>query len=109
MTDWYEFKLFLEHAIGFSMDAMHVIAGVLVQLLAAALLRSSVARWPPWLAALAIELLNEFSDLAVERWPKPGMQLGEGAKDVLLTMALPTVLLIVARTRPRLLAPPSGS
>ena len=104
MTEWYELKQFLEHASGFSMDALHVIAGVAVQLAAAALLRSSVARWAPWLILLALELLNEAADLYVEQWPQRGMQLGEGVKDVLLTMALPTLLLLAARLRPALFA-----
>ena len=53
-----------------------------------------------WL--LAAILWNEAVDLWVERWPDPGMQYGEGAKDVLLTMALPTILIWAARWRPDL-------
>ena len=37
MTTWYEVKLLLEHATGISMDALHVLVGVLLQLLFAAL------------------------------------------------------------------------
>lgn len=57
----------------------------------------------PWLMVLALELANEWSDLYIEVWPQHAMQWGESAKDVLLAMALPTLLLIVARYRPRLL------
>jgi hypothetical protein len=37
MSVWYEVKLLIEHATGVSMDALHVLAGVLLQLSFAAL------------------------------------------------------------------------
>jgi diacylglycerol kinase len=101
--DWYQVKLFLERASGFSMDALHVIVGVLLQLAIAALFRTSVARLLPLLAVLALELVNEASDFRVEIWPQPGMQLGESAKDIILTMVLPTLIFLVARYRPKVL------
>ena len=101
--DWYQVKLFLERASGFSMDSLHVIVGVVIQLAVALVFRTSVARPWPWLAVLALELVNEASDFRVERWPQPGMQFGESAKDVILTMLLPTLILLVARYRPKLL------
>jgi len=90
------------------MDSLHVLAGVLLQLGAAAILRTDVADRRPWLLVLVLELANEANDLLVEQWPNPGMQWGEGAKDVLLTMLLPTLILLVARYRPRLLVRPGG-
>ena len=102
--DWYQLKLFVQHASGISMDALHVLAGVALQLLIAWLFRSSLARPMPLLAVLAFALLNEANDFRVEIWPDPGMQFGEAAKDVVLTMAVPTVLFLVARLRPKLLA-----
>lgn len=88
------------------MDSLHILAGVVLQLVAAALLRCSLANWRPLLAVLLLALLNEINDLWVETWPNPGMQWGEGMKDLLLTMALPILLLIIARRRPSLLAGP---
>ena len=102
--DWYRAKTFVEHAIAFSDDALHVFAGVLLQVLAAAVLRRSLASWLPWLAVALLELANEAVDLWIERWPDFAEQLGEGGKDVLLTLFLPTVLLIVARRWPRVMA-----
>lgn len=102
----YRAKALLEHSIAFHEDALHVIGGVLVQLVAAALLRRSLASWGPWLVVLALELLNEINDFAIETWPdvdRP-MQWGEGVKDVLLTLFLPTLLVVVAKRWPRLLA-----
>ena len=103
---WFDVKMYVERSIAFSDDVLHMSAGVFLQLIAAALLRTSVARWRPWLIVLALELLNEWSDFHVDNWPDLGMQLGESTKDVLLTMALPTVLVVVARKLPKLLVRP---
>jgi hypothetical protein len=97
---WYQVKLFLEHASGISMDALHILVGFVLFLLAARLLRTGVASGLPWLMLLVLELGNEAYDLHVELWPNLGGQLGEGAKDILLTMAMPTLLVVVARWRP---------
>jgi diacylglycerol kinase len=102
---WYQVKLFVEHASGISMDALHILVGFILFLLAARLLKTSVASPLPWLVLLMLELLNEAYDLHVELWPNLASQLGEGAKDILLTMALPTVLGLLARWRPVLFSP----
>jgi hypothetical protein len=102
---WFDLKMLFERSIAFDSDGLHVLAGVLVQLTAAAILRSSVARWQPWLITLTVTIANEAVDLLVEQWPNPELsaQWGESAKDVLLTLALPTLLLVIARRWPKLL------
>lgn len=102
--DWYALKLLAEHATGWPMDTLHVIGGVIAQVLVAAILRTSLADRRPWLAVLLLELANEAYDLWVERWPSLAMQLGEGLRDLVGTLLLPTLLLLIARRRPRLLA-----
>lgn len=102
LWSWHEAKLFLEHSVTFSSDALHVIASVVVLLLVGLLLRKPVTSWWPWIVVLVSTLINEFVDLWVEEWPEPGMQYGEGAKDLLLTMFLPTLLLVTSRKFPRL-------
>lgn len=101
---WYQVKLYIEHASGISMDGLHILTGFAIFLIAALALKRSVASALPWFATFVLELGNEAYDLHVELWPDPGSQLGEGAKDIILTMALPTLLLVVARWRPELLA-----
>ena len=101
---WFDLKMLIERSIGFHNDALHVLAGVVLHLLAAALLRASLARWLPFVAVALAELGNEAIDLWVERWPDPAMQWGEGLKDLLLTLALPALLLLVARRWPHLLS-----
>ena len=100
---WYQLKLFIEHASGVSMDTLHVLAGFAIFLVAALALKRSAASALPWLATLLLEIGNEAYDLTVELWPDLGSQLGEAAKDIILTMTLPTILLLVARWRPSLL------
>jgi hypothetical protein len=102
--DWYQVKLFVQHASGMSMDALHVIAGAVLLFVIAFLLRTSVARRLPLLIVFLVALINEASDFRVEIWPQLDMQAGEAAKDVILTMIVPLLILLVARYRPNLLA-----
>lgn len=104
---WYATKILAEHAFAFSNDALHVLAGVGLQLALARLMKVSIGRIMPWLGVLALELLNEWSDISFEIWSNYAMQWGESAKDVLLTMALPSILLTVSRRWPDLLGPPT--
>ena len=102
MGSWYQGKLFIEHSLSVSHDSLHVIVGVLLWVAMGLVLRCPLTSWRPWLWLLAAILWNETVDLWVERWPDPGMQYGEGAKDVLLTMGLPTILMWAARVLPDL-------
>lgn len=102
-TVWFQVKELARHSTGWPMDTLHVMGGVLLQLIVAALLRSSLASKWPWLIVLVLEVTNEAYDLWFERWPSLGMQVGEGVRDLVGTMLLPTLLWWVARKRPRLL------
>ena len=101
---WYQVKLFVSHATTLSMDALHLLVGAVIFLSLAALGRRGIARWRPWLILLALEAINEFGDLWIEQWPDPASQYGESAKDIGLTMLIPTALLLLARWRPALFA-----
>ena len=101
-SSWYDVKMVLERAGTISTDAMHVIAGVLLQLLFASVLRRPLSNWLPWLSVFTVLLFNEAVDLWAERWPSLAMQLGEGVKDLMLTMLLPTALLAAFRLLPSL-------
>ena len=102
MTSWHEGKLFIEHSVSFSHDALHILVGVLLWIAFGLLLRRPLTSWLPWLWLLAIILWNETVDLWIEQWPQPGQQYGESAKDLLLTMAVPTILMAAVRLRPDL-------
>jgi len=103
-SDWHRIKLIIEHAAGFSHDAIHVLIGGGGPLFIAFITRRTIANWLPWLVMFALILFNETVDLWVEHWPDRMMQYGDSLKDVLLTMALPTLFLITARVTPRIYA-----
>jgi len=106
MTAWHQGKLFFEHTFAIDHDALHVLVGVFAWLLIALLLRRPVTSWLPFLWCVALILWNETVDLWVEQWPDPGMQYGECAKDVILTLLLPALLMAAARLRPQLFEMP---
>ena len=101
-SSWNDVKIAIERAGAVSNDAAHVIVGVLVHLVVAALLRRPLSAWLPWLAVLATLFINEAVDLWFERWPSLAMQVGEAIKDLLLTMVLPTALMAALRLWPNL-------
>ena len=98
---WYQIKLFVEHASDVSMDALHILVGFLLFIIAATALRRGIGSFLPWAALLLLELINETYDLHVEIWPNFVSQIGEGAKDIILTMTLPTLVLLLARLKPQ--------
>jgi len=102
MFAWYKAKMFIEHAGIVTSDALHVLVGVGLWVLAAAVLRRRLTDWLPWLIVFAAVLFNEAVDLWVEQWPDAAMQYGESAKDILLTLLLPSLLMAAARERPDL-------
>ncbi|HKC04212.1 MAG TPA: hypothetical protein VKC17_13015 [Sphingomicrobium sp.] len=102
MTSWYQAKMFVEHASVVNSDGLHVLVGVLAWILVAMVARRSLSARLPWLVLFVLTLLNECVDLWIEQWPDKAMQYGESAKDILLTMTLPTVLMFAVRLRPNL-------
>lgn len=102
MTSWHQGKLFIEHAISVSHDSLHIFVGIIVWVSAGLLLRRPLTSWVPWLCVVAAILWNEAVDLVLERWSDPGWQYGETAKDLVLTVVLPTILMFAARLRPDL-------
>ena len=102
MNSWHQAKLFIEHSLAISHDSLHMLAGVLLWIVLGLLLRRPLTSTRPWLWLVAVIFWNEVVDLWIERWPDPGQQYGEGAKDLILTLAVPTIIMLVARARPDL-------
>jgi di/tricarboxylate transporter len=91
------FKLSVAGFSGLSKDALHVYAGLIVWLLAAALFRRSIATVRPLLAvlvvALGIEAFDAFDDwVDLGRW-----RYKASLYDIVNTMFWPTVLTFMAR------------
>lgn len=101
--EWVTIKQAIEQTVAFAPETLHVVVGVVIQLVAAAVFRTSIARPLPWLVVLALELSNEATDFWVEVWSNRTEQAAGGVNDVVLTMFLPTVLVFVARCYPSLL------
>ena len=101
--DWWQMKLWVEESTGLNMDALHVHAGVLAQLIFAAALRRSLRNVWPWLLVLAAAVANEWWDLTYEIWPTRDEQWDESIRDTWNTMLLPTVLLLLSRFAPSVL------
>jgi hypothetical protein len=95
-------KLFIEHATRIEHGTLHVVVGIFVWLLVALISRRSISSWIPWAALFALIMWNETVDLLIEPWPERAMQYGDGARDLLLTMLVPTVLMFAARSIPQL-------
>jgi hypothetical protein len=102
-VNWHHLKDWAAHASDLNMDALHVYAGVFLQLATALVLRRSLRSPWPWLAVLAAEFANEYYDYAYEIWPDRDIQFAEGLRDMWNTMAMPTLLLLLARYAPSLL------
>ena len=102
MSSWHQGKLFIEHSLAISHNSLHIFIGVLLWVAIGLLLRRPLTSWLPWLWVFAAILWNETVDLWIEQWPDPGQQYGEGAKDVILTMFVPTLIMFAARFRPDL-------
>lgn len=107
---WSEFKDYLTLVTDLDQDALHIYGAILLQVVAAALMRRSMASVFPWLFVLLVLILNEWADLREPGKPIEEWQVVGGLKDLWNTMALPTLLLLLARFTPRLMTgrPPEG-
>jgi hypothetical protein len=93
MNSWQICKAWLGVTTGLPDSTLHVVFGMLLLLLAAAVLRRAIWDWRPWLVVLVLELINEIYDMLN---PASGEdRLTASLHDLWLTMLLPTVLLFV--------------
>jgi hypothetical protein len=107
--DWFHFKQALSIATGLNMDALHVHAGLLCQILAALLLRRRLSSPWPWLVVAALAVANEWYDYRYEIWPDRGEQRAESVRDAWNTLLLPTLIMLLVRFVPRLFVSPGAS
>lgn len=94
---WVESKAILEQRIPFDSGWIHLVVGPVIFLAAAFVLRKPLASWWPWLIVLLLETLNEILDLTLNTWVDWTLKIGESISDLLLTMCLPTLILVAAR------------
>lgn len=102
--DWYSIKIAVVEQTDLSRDALHIFAGLAGQMLVALIIRRGLGHVVPWLAVLAAELANEYFDLNEgDVWGDRPMWPGS-LRDLLVTMAIPTLLLLLVRYAPGLFA-----
>lgn len=104
--DWHALKLWLETTSGLDMDALHVHAGILCQVVVALVLRRRLSSPWPLLVTAAVILGNEYYDYHYEIWPQREVQWAEGVKDTWNTLLVPTFLFLLANFVPRLFRAP---
>ena len=96
---WLAIKAPLEQSLPFDSAWLHVVIGPLVFVTAAALLRKPLTSWLPWLVLAFLAFLNEVADLVPHRWPESPKLFVENGRDFVLSMAVSTIILVVARWR----------
>jgi len=105
MQQWIAIKSEIVTLLSLGRDALHVYAGVGVQIVAAIILRRPIAHFAPWVVVLIVEMLNEaitgFADGLFEQWEIDG-----AIHDLCNVMALPTALMLLARLAPGLFSRP---
>lgn len=94
--EWIALKIQIETLTGLHRDALHVYAGLIGVILAAAVLRRTVASPWPWLLVLIVECSNEFWDIfadgLVEQWEIDGT-----THDLWNTMLAASILPLLSR------------
>lgn len=99
-SGWERWKHSIERLLWYQSDSLHVACGVLIIVLVALGLRKSLASFVPWSFLLMLSSINEAIDIFYTQ------KLAELVKDTLLTMLVPTILLVTVRIFPDLYRPP---
>lgn len=97
---WHDAKILLEHSTSVDHDSLHLLVGALLWVLCATVARRPLRDWLPLFCIFLVILINETVDFWIEIWPEKAMQWGEGAKDIMMTMAVPLVLFTALRIFP---------
>ena len=93
--NWSVNKWRLGQLLGVSDDALHVCAGLGLLLVAGWLLRRPPWHWAPWLVVLLAEVANEAYDLTRPAGATTEANWAAAAHDLWLTLAWPTVILLL--------------
>ena len=92
----------IRHATGLPDEVLHVLVGLALFLLAALVLRKSLRSWWPFLVVVALQGINEISDMAGDLARYGDIQVRGTIMDTVLTLTVPLlVVVILRRTGPR--------
>ena len=99
VRSWLDAKFGVEQTIPIGDHWLHFVAGPLILVAAALIMRRPLSNYGPWLAVLILAIVNELVDVAVALFtPEQSVHLGDSLSDVLMTISVPTVVLIAARS-----------
>jgi len=104
-------KTDLAEFLGITKDALHIHIGLAIFFGLAVLLKRSPSSLLPWLGVLGFELLNELMDIFHWHAGAFSFELGDSLKDIVNTMAWPTIALFgfrLAEARKRRAIPASA-
>jgi hypothetical protein len=103
---WAQVRLFMLDPIkdivrlsGLPDPALHVILGLVIFFVAAAILRVPVSNWKPWLVVLGLQLVNEGADLLREVIEGGTVFLRGSLIDTAVTLLLPTLIVLAGKLR----------
>lgn len=102
LAQWTAWKHALVDITDLDRDALHIYAGVALQIAVALLTRRKLGDWLPWVAVAAVAIVVEVADVKAEYWHSLALQIGKSVHDVLNTLILPTCLLVLSRFRAQL-------
>lgn len=106
MQEWISLKSFILAWTGVDSGAAHVLASVFALVAVAAIIGRPLWSWSSWFAVLVLEVINEaatgIADGVLEEWELVG-----SLQDVPLVMTMPTLLLLICRLAPQMVAPES--
>ena len=102
--NWLEIKDYAASLI-LEKDALHIYAAVAIQVGVARLTGRSLGHWLPWLCVLALEAANEILDIVLgQEVSLKAWQVDGALHDALNTMLMPSLLLLLCRRAPHLVA-----
>lgn len=102
MAQWTAWKRDMVGVTDLDRDALHIYAGLAVQIATALLTRRKLGDWLPWLAVAAMAGAVEAADIYAEVWHSLALQIAKAVHDFVNTMIVPTLLLILSRRWPDL-------
>lgn len=102
LAHWTAWKRDIVDVTELDRDALHIYAGVALQILVARLSRRKLGDWLPWLAVVVLAIGIEAADVRAEVWHSDILQAAASVHDFVNTMIMPTVLLILSRRWPDL-------
>jgi len=104
---WIRAKVLTVTLADLNQHTLHVLSGLFLHFLFAALLRTSIRSISPLIALLMFMLGIEWMDWQVDILPDRAGQWREAVSCMILTMMTPTFVMLIARLRPQLLCPGS--